>query len=159
MRWSVPSFSPPIRAAILILLAVVGVEFWLIVGGGIWGQTRQLWTGLFALIAAGAVLVVPAARERARSLIDRVRHPSAGARRTIGVIVTLVAGAYLYFTARDQGRDFAPALFDEYSYLIGAKIIAAGHLWMPRHELAEFFACLRAAVQLSICIVWHAWLR
>jgi hypothetical protein len=139
MKWSAPSLSPPMRAAILILLGVVGIEFWLIVGGGIWGQTRQLWSGLLVLIGAGATLLVRPARAGALTTIERIRHPSAGARGTIALIITLAAGAYLYFTAKHQGRDFAPALFDEYSYLIGAKIIAAGHLWMPRHELAEFF--------------------
>jgi hypothetical protein len=139
MKWTAPSLSPPMRAAILILLAVVGIEFWLIVGGGIWGQTRQLWTGLFALVAAGAILLVRPARNRALSLIERVRHPSPLVRRTVALMITLAAGAYLYLTAKHQGRDLTPALFDEYSYLIGAKIIAAGHLWMPRHELAEFF--------------------
>ena len=51
----------------------------------------------------------------------------------------MLATAYFVFTAFYQDRDLFPKTHDEGSYLLGMRMLATGRLWMPRHELADFF--------------------
>ena len=131
--------SPAVRRAAAAMLLVVGVQFWLIVGGGIWGDVRQLWVMLLAMAVAVVVVLVPAARRVLDGIGSIVNGSGGVGRYATAVGLAVLAAGYLYATARQQERPFAPAIHDDHSYLIQSRMLAAGRLWMPRHGLAEFF--------------------
>src|SRR5206468_3678205 len=68
-----------------------------------------------------------------------VEKPSTTSRFVVTLSIIAVTAAYLIVCALSQHRRLAPTLQDEYSYLIQAHQLAAGHLWMPKHPLADFF--------------------
>jgi hypothetical protein len=97
--------------------------------------------GSFAL----AVLFLPLLAlwpEAARFVSGRVESLRRLPRRYRGwVALALAVGAmgYLYASAARQGLRFEPLIKDEYSYLLQARMLSTGRLWMPRHPLADFF--------------------
>jgi hypothetical protein len=122
-----------------LLLLVGGAQAWIGLGRQDFGETRQVLAGLLALIAAVVVWAVPALRNRAALLCERLGQPSLRTRVVTALSIALLSTVYLYATARGQGRDFAPVLHDEYVYALQSKMVAAGHLWMPKHAAADFF--------------------
>jgi hypothetical protein len=130
--------------------------------------SRQLWTvvllglgvGLFAwvewrasllhghglgpvrwvLIGASAGLgLLPGVRRRVVSALDRIRRPSPRALEWATFGISVASTCYFVFTAFLQDRDLFPKTHDEGSYVIGLRMLARGRLWMPPHELADFF--------------------
>jgi 4-amino-4-deoxy-L-arabinose transferase-like glycosyltransferase len=116
-------------------LLAVGVVLWNVTTGGNLGAPRQ-WVGIALAVAAAAVAVkLP----RLRAAVEFIRRPSVRARRVTAILLAVVAAAYLYATARLSGLELRPVLHDEYAYSLQARMIAAGHLWMPAHEAAASF--------------------
>lgn len=72
-------------------------------------------------------------------LLDRVHDPSRNAADWATVLAGVAATAYLIFTAFNQERHLSVLAQDDCSYVIGTQMMARGRLWMPRHELADFF--------------------
>jgi len=54
-------------------------------------------------------------------------------------IVTILSAAYLIATAIFQHRPLQPIVHDEFSYQIGAQMLAHGQLWHTAHPLRRFF--------------------
>lgn len=107
-------------------------------------------------IVLGAVavsLVPPVGRVLARGL-DRVRHPSKSAAEWTGVVVAVAAMAYLVVAAFAQERGLTPKTHDDCSYVIGARILAHGRLWMPYHPLADFFESFYLIVNPVYCSIY-----
>ena len=104
--------------------------------GGVHGIGSRRWIVVAA--AAGAALTPPAAGVGLRGAGGdppaNASRPGAGA-----VVVGLLAAAYFVFTAVHQGRDLFPKTHDDQSYLLQMRMLAGGRLWMPQHELADFF--------------------
>jgi hypothetical protein len=135
---------PPKRASTLRqfftwLLLGVGLQLWILLGRTQLGEKRQLLAGFVAVICAILISIIRPARDVAAHLSQRLSNPSPAARSLTAFVITVLSVFYLYATARSQHRDFSPILHDEYAYLIQTKILAAGHLWLPRHKLADFF--------------------
>ena len=134
------------RQFVVLLLLFLGVQCWIVLGRAQLGERRQL---IAAVIASVVALVVCCLRRRGPGGADilvcpkptfgRLTNPSPRGRLLTAVALTLLATIYLYFTARFQHRDLSPILHDEYCYLIQTKMLAAGHLWLPKHPLGEFF--------------------
>src|SRR5271170_1221594 len=123
------------RKWIVTLLLVLGVQIWLLYGKGYWGTNHQLEVAAAAfLIAASGPL-----RRTVFAAIERLAHPSPPARRWIALAVAVMALIVLYGQAVHLGRDFRPRIEDEFAYIISARQLAIGRLWMPRHPLADFF--------------------
>jgi hypothetical protein len=89
--------------------------------------------------AALAVSLIPPVNQMLARLLERLRNPSPRAAGWTGVIVGVAAAAYLVTTAMIQARPLFPRMFDECSYAIGAQLLARGKLWLPQHQLADFF--------------------
>jgi hypothetical protein len=103
--------------------------------------------------AAAISLVPPVGRVLARGL-DRIRHPSKSAAEWAGVIVAVAAMAYLIVAAFAQERGLTPKTHDDCSYVIGARILAHGRLWMPHHPLADFFESFYLIVNPVYCSIY-----
>jgi hypothetical protein len=122
------------RIAVTALLAC-GAALWLVIGNG-GGMGPARWALVGAAVLAGAL---PPVRRRVCAALDQVRNPSPGAVEKIALLVGVVATVYFTFTAFNQDRDLFPKTHDEGSYLLGMQMLAHGRLWMPAHELADFF--------------------
>lgn len=119
----------------LVSLAAAGALAWLLFGPGR-GVGAARW-GILAL--AALVGLMPGVAGFVNRLLDRVRNPSQGTMERTAVLVAVLATAYFTFTAFHQERDLFPKTHDEGSYLLQMRMLAGGRLWMPRHELADFF--------------------
>jgi hypothetical protein len=122
------------RVRVVTGLAVgLGAVLWLLAGNDV---LAVRWAIVLAVVAVA--LIPPVTRGLAR-LLDHLRDPSQRTAEWTGVIVGVLATAYLVGTALLQERPLAPRMLDECSYAIGARLLAGGHLWLPQHPLADFF--------------------
>ena len=71
--------------------------------------------------------------------LDRHRFPSIRRRRTNTLRIWIAASVYLALTALRQHRDFGMRVQDEMMYLLQIRMLAAGHLYLPAHPMADFF--------------------
>src|SRR5258706_3076841 len=126
------------RFAVVPLL-LVGIACWILLGKLGTGGARPLIAMVIAVGLAGALLMIRRARETTGAMLDRVHHPSSRGRAIIAGILALLAGIYFFQTALWQGRQFGPVLHDEHCYIIQTRMLAHGKLWMPPHELGDFF--------------------
>jgi hypothetical protein len=118
-----------------ILLAIVGIAVTLLAAKDDFGSPL-LWTvmgsaaicGLFTPVQKIVHVVAKFSRQMARS------HPF----RTAFIVAGLCA-IYLLINAFASGRDTFPKLHDEHMLLLQGRMLAQGRLWMPQHELADFF--------------------
>jgi hypothetical protein len=124
---------------LVLLLLAIGVQAWIVLGRTQLGERRQIFAAVVAAGLAVAAWWVRPWREAVARIAERVANPSPRGRLLTAVIIAVVSIAYLYFTARHQHRDFSPILHDEYCYVIQSKMLASGHLWLPKHELDDFF--------------------
>ncbi len=143
-----PRLRPSMRQFVTLLLLIVGVQCWLVVIAGrverdsaesAWGERRQLWALLATAILSIGLLVLEPTRNALVAAADRLANPSAKARRITALLLALLSALYLYHTATSQQGQVGPVIHDEYCYQLQARMIASGHLWMPHHELADFF--------------------
>jgi hypothetical protein len=142
---------------LVLPLIGVGILAARLVYGPSWGTLVELgaiapahvgdtfnWIGAaYLAMFAGCVAVValvPATGRPLARLVTRWRvRPSIGGGRLGGAAAAAVTLAYLFATARAQHRVTWPVIHDEFSYLIQAHQLAAGHLCYPQHPLADFF--------------------
>lgn len=127
----------------------MGLQVSLLLGGADWPpRAGILWAGLAAL-AIGLVGARVLARRGESEAID----PSAAQahqRRvfwTSVVVIFLLSACYLVWTGLRQKRAFAPTYEDEFSYLLQARMLASGRLWLPAHPLADFFESFQIVVR------------
>jgi 4-amino-4-deoxy-L-arabinose transferase-like glycosyltransferase len=144
MTTTAKTLAPPRRASsgrqfLVLLMLVAGVQLWIVLGRTQLGERRQIVAAIMAAALAVAAWWVRPWRDAIVRIAERVANPAPRGRLLTAAVLTIVSIAYLYFTARHQHRDFSPMLHDEYCYLIQSKMLASGHLWLPKHELSDFF--------------------
>jgi hypothetical protein len=123
------------RKITLPLLALLGIQAWLLINDGIWGRNSQV----ILLAAALFVAVIPPLAHFAWRILRQLRHPSPGMRATTAWLVAAITGVWLYRYALANGRDLFPVMHDEFQFLLQTRMLAAGKLWMPAHPLVDFF--------------------
>jgi hypothetical protein len=133
--------------AVIVLLAV-GVALYALAGND---MPAIRWA--IVLGAVGLSLIPPVNRALAR-LLDRIRNPSRRAQEWAGVLIAVAATAYLIATAFAQGRGLTPKTHDDCSYVIAARMLAHGRLWMPQHQLADFFESFYLLVKPVYCSIY-----
>ena len=114
-------------------------------------------TSLRATVVGCAVIVslVPFISNAIANALDRLRNPSPKTRTLIALGIGVLGGLYLFTTAAVlQGRTLVPKMEDECSYVIGAQLLARGHLWMAAHPLADFFEALFIIVKPFYCSIY-----
>ena len=132
------------RLWVLVLL-VIGLALWLITGND---MPLLRW---IVVLAAVALSLMPMINRRLGTWIGRLAHVSPSRMRILGVVAGTVAAIYLCATAFIQDRDLFPKMQDECSYVLGARMLAGGHLWMPMHPLADFFDAFNILVRPVYC--------
>ena len=91
------------------------------------------------LAIAAAVALLPGPAAALGRALDRARSAAPRRRWIVAAGVFLAAAAYLRCAAWLAGRELYPALHDEHMYLLQARMLAEGRLWLPAHPLADFF--------------------
>lgn len=109
-----------------------------------WASKQRYDLGLvhiLLLLAIAVVAMLPVPQRAIVAALDRLRHPSPKKRFRNAILISILATIYLFTTAFGHGREVFPKCHDENSYVIQARILATGHLWLPMHPLADFFEC------------------
>src|ERR1700722_11024186 len=117
------------RQIIVILLAIVGVEFWLNIFAGYWDRNIHL----ELLVVSIAFPLIPGVARAAWVVLKRLHHPTPLARRITTLLVIVVSGAILGRYAVTCHRDLFPVIHDEDQFLLQTRMLSVGRLWMPGH--------------------------
>ena len=112
-----------------------GIRSWMTITFGGSGPLRVI---LFAMIC-GALAGLPPSRRWIWQLLDRFRTITPRARFWCSSTAGIISSFYLYLTAITEHRQLFPYIHDEFSYLIQARQLARGRLWMPGHPIGAFF--------------------
>lgn len=97
------------------------------------------WPEYLVAAAAGAAALIPAIRDRLARILGRMKAPSPRGKWVTFATFFFLSAWYFLLSAALAGRELFPKLHDEYMYLLQARMLSEGRLWMPRHELAPFF--------------------
>jgi hypothetical protein len=115
----------------------------LALGLGMWWCARDMAANaaipLASAAVAGSACLLPGVWPRIARILDCYRHPSSRRLPIAAFIIAVISGLVLYTAAVLRHRDFFPLMHDEFAYLLQARMLAGGHLWLPSHPLAGFF--------------------
>jgi hypothetical protein len=125
----------------------------LLLGLGLWLLTGNdmPWLRWILVTAAAGVAVVPSVSQPLDRLLEKLRNLSPASRWKLSLALGAIAAIYLTATAFNQGRDLFPKMEDECSYVLGARMLSQGRLWMPMHALPDFFETFWVIVRPVYC--------
>ena len=123
---------------LLMLLAFGALQTYFLLQTTRW-SAFEVATQLAILVAAAGIGTIALFIRRLPQRLGVLRNPSEQNRAWTTAIVWLVSMVYLIFAAHQQHRDLFPRIHDECSYTIQTRMLASGRLWLPKHELADFF--------------------
>jgi hypothetical protein len=135
--------SRRLRQIVTPLAAILGVQSWLLILHGDWGHTAHFRLLLISLAAAA----IPPVRRLIWKPLARLRRPSPLVGWAMTASVTIASALLLGRYAVTSGRDLFPSMHDEFQFLLQARMIAAGRLWMPGHPLVDFFDTFYVLIQ------------
>ena len=101
----------------------------------------------YAVAIVAVVVCIPEINGHVSKFIDRLRSPSVKIKCLTAVVIFVLSARYFLLSATLAGRNLFPTFHDEHMYLLQARMLAQGRLWMPRHELAEFFDSFNVIVK------------
>ncbi len=126
---------PPGARASVIVGLFLGVALWMFCDTR-WTRSSSQLT-VYA-IAVALCFVVPVQRG-IRALSAQMDRRGTIRTAVVFLIIVILSMAFLYSAAIDSRRQWMPAIHDEFSYLLQARMLASGHLSMPAHPLGAFF--------------------
>jgi 4-amino-4-deoxy-L-arabinose transferase-like glycosyltransferase len=100
---------------------------------------RASWPQYVVALLASGIGLLPSVRRRSTTLLEKLRVPSPRAKWLTFAIVFVLCNRYFALSAAHAGRYLSPQFHDEFMYLLQARMLARGRLWMPQHPLADFF--------------------
>ena len=121
------------RVTFLIIAALLGLALWQSMGA------RADPFAVALLLVAGALALLPPVNRAGAALLEKLRRPAPRDATLIAIALAVASTVYLAAVPLLSGWDLSPKLHDEYSYLLQMRMLAQGRLWMPAHELADFF--------------------
>lgn len=127
--------SPRARKVTILLLLALGIQLWLLWARGIYGTNQTVLTA----VAVFVIALIPPVRRQLWQALARVRSPSPRTRGRAALAIAVGSSAYLTMTAAMQGRSLHPRFHDEFMYLLQARMLSVGRLWMPPLPLGDFF--------------------
>jgi hypothetical protein len=89
--------------------------------------------------AAALIGLTPVARRSVDRIAAKLKGIPQRNHFKVALVVSLLAIVYLLVAAGIGGRDFFPKWHDEHMLILQTRMLAHGRLWMPQHELADFF--------------------
>ncbi|HTW94684.1 MAG TPA: hypothetical protein VMD30_07830 [Tepidisphaeraceae bacterium] len=122
-----------------LLLAVVGVQLWLMIAHEPVAVDSRLDRQLEFLFAAIAAALIPWVRRGLWKFLSKLRRPRPATRLATTAVVSILAFVFLFLKSITSGRDLIPLMHDEFQFLLQARMLSAGRLWMPPLPLPEFF--------------------
>ena len=132
---ALPWLSRQTAAWLTAPLLLLGVECWLVLGGGNYGHEYKPLI-ILAAIVAGMIWPI---NWIFNWLWNAASRPSPRARLGIALAIGIASSLCLYATQRYERIPIHPKFHDEFSYLIQMRMLARGRLWMPAIPLADFF--------------------
>ena len=93
----------------------------------------------YAVAIVAVIACIPEVNSRISRLIDHLRKPPPKMMWLTTAVIFVLSARYFLLSATLAGRNLFPAFHDEHMYLLQARMLAHGRLWMPQHELADFF--------------------
>ena len=124
-----------LRHLVVGLLLFSGGALWFVFGRSQWWYSTQF----IVLALQIAFSLLPAVNRWISNRLDSIRILSPRAKTLTALSIGVLGMGYLFLSAIQQKRDLFPKYHDESMHLIQARQLAGGHLWMPPHELPQFF--------------------
>jgi hypothetical protein len=148
--------ASPFRSILAAFLGLLALVLWPFLFDGSNPAARDSFISLgrlgpgglviFMLIVAAIAAIPPVAAPVLR-ILAHLRDATNRRRFACSIAAAMASTAYLFLTAIGQHRQLFPYFHDEFSYLIQARQLARGHLWMPAHPLALFFDSFNLLVE------------
>jgi hypothetical protein len=132
------------RQLFTIVLLLVGVRLWLLVPF----DTVPTWTSFLPGVVAVLMALIPQVNRRFQAMIFRIRRTFQWHPVTMFFVVAFTVGGYLLLQVWPNRHEMLPLIHDEHSYLIGARMLASGRLWMHAYppEISPFFETFQVIV-------------
>jgi hypothetical protein len=125
---------------LLIGLLAAGAAYW----WGLFGPKSLGSAALGGIILAAVVAFIPSLQKQVDGWVDRLNGMMRPRRRTVTLLAALAMAAYLLALAWCSRDRLFLKLNDEHAYMIQARMLARGRLWMPPYppEISPFFDAL-----------------
>jgi hypothetical protein len=93
---------------------------------------------IWAAAVMGASFI-PGVRGYVSAGLARVREPSGRMKWITAGFIAVLCFRYFLWSASVAGHELFPRFHDEHMFLLQARMMSRGRLWMPPHELGDFF--------------------
>jgi hypothetical protein len=138
-----------VQIALLLLGTVLG--WWMLTTGRLSTEGAQ-WALIAKLVVGMSVVglvvrLVPSMRSAASRPFDAIQKPTTQTRVLTFLFITSIATLYFCLHANWVQRTRFPRIHDEHAYLLQARMLADFRLWMPAHEMADFFETFHVHVK------------
>lgn len=155
----------------IVLLAVgaayLGVAYW----SDLYNPTSIGTLALDGIILAAVAAFIPSVGRWIEGLVNWINNALGPHRRSVSMAIGLLMAAYLFTFAYCSRDRLFLKLNDEHAYMIQARMLARGRLWMPPYppDIAPFFDALSMIVDrvyapmyfpgTALAMVPFVWLR
>jgi hypothetical protein len=135
--------SARFRQIATALLAVLGVQGWLIVMRGDWGRNEHVTLLVISIVAASVPWLSPLLWK----LLRHFGRPTPVMKWITAALVSIAGAIILSWYDIHCGRDLFPTMHDELQFLVQTRMLVSGRLWLPGHPLADFFDTFYVLIQ------------